>query len=202
MGYMEGFGRNQGCLCSKGLWRGSCCSRVFVIYCPPPRDPAPFLLHPNSFFFLLLFKCFDSSYSELWEGEEGGELRLGKGPLLSEPEGEAGRGVTWVQQMWRGRERKRRGQGWETIPPHSSSQLFFLLLPRNIKVLLLSRASGLRERTNASVCQADGAQFILNSEYFTSFFFCLPAWSKVCAHHSEQSKGDAQKHNLFLWAYE
>lgn len=54
---------------------------VFVIYCPPPRDPAPFLLlqiffSPSSSFF---FKCFDSSYHQLWSQEKGGEWRAWKG---------------------------------------------------------------------------------------------------------------------------
>lgn len=51
-------------------------------------------------------------------------------------------------------EERKRGLGWETIPPHSSSLLFFFFF--NIKVLLLFRASPLKEYTCVWPCYAEG----------------------------------------------
>lgn len=60
---------------------------VFVIYCPPPRDPAPFLLlqiffSPSSSFFSFFFNVLIAptiSSGPRKRVENGG---LGKGPLL------------------------------------------------------------------------------------------------------------------------
>lgn len=62
-----GLGRGLGSASSWGLWRGSegsvmeaglVAPRVFVIYCPPLRVLAPFLLPPGFFFFFLLLLMF------------------------------------------------------------------------------------------------------------------------------------------------
>lgn len=74
-------------LCDGG--RALVAPRVFVIYCPPPRDLNPFLLLLSCFSFpppILFFVLIAPTVSS-GRGTRGGEWRLGKGPLLSMPQG-------------------------------------------------------------------------------------------------------------------
>lgn len=143
----------EGLACSRGLWRGalrwrqgSCCSQSVCDLLPTTKGSHSLPPTPQLFFFCLhlprlLFSFFNVLIvptASSGRGKRGGELR-GLSSLSH-------RGLHECSRCGEGegeREEKRRGPGWETIPPHSSCQPFF----SNFKVLLLFWASQLREYT-------------------------------------------------------
>lgn len=101
---------------------------------------------------------------------------LERGLYFSEPHG-----CTWVQQMWIVQGRKRRGPGWETIPPHSSSQPFFSFL-KTLKCCSFCWASQLREFT--CVWARRGTQRLKPTETQSSVFNHFSYVSHWCKNRS------------------